>query len=371
MKNWKQTIVILAAVLALTLMVNGAAVAQYITKVYLGDQGDTLVLQSGGKIAGTPGATVVVPGLNVNIPTTVATATPNVSIRNYGLGESLEIQNAAGTPVYAVHKDGSATYTGFSSGGGAVGGAVFVTAPTAVASATPAFGLNNLGADNDTVSIQRRGSVLFTMYNDGSWADVGTATHTGKHTFNGAIAVVGPTAAATTLPAIGADNLGATNDILALSDSGTPVLMVDNGGHVNGGAKGVIVVGPTALATAVPAMIVDNNGAGNVNFEIRKEATPQFAVLNDGSVVGQVLQYGTSGKKIICGTDTITGTGVLAHGLTTPSVVLVSLGQDPDGDADMVTFSNAAATVTAKVWNVEATPNATGAAVDWCVIGTP
>lgn len=42
--------------------------------------------------------------------------------------------------------------------------------------------------------------------------------------------------------------------------------------------------GPTAVATAVPAMYVDNLGAGNVAFEVRDAATPVFQVLNGGAV---------------------------------------------------------------------------------------
>lgn len=92
-----------------------------------------------------------------------------------------------------------------------------------------------------------------------------------------------------------------------------------------------------------------------------------------GVITGGVLQYPTPGLKQICGSSTITGTGALAHGLSTPSYVQVSLNTDANGDHVRVSSANASGTVTAKVWNSALTPVAaqTPVTVDWCVIGTP
>jgi hypothetical protein len=49
------------------------------------------------------------------------------------------------------------------------------------------------------------------------------------------------------------------------------------------------VTGPTAVATATPAMVVNNTGAGNVSFEVRDSATPVFQVLNGGSVAAGAI----------------------------------------------------------------------------------
>lgn len=45
-----------------------------------------------------------------------------------------------------------------------------------------------------------------------------------------------------------------------------------------------VVTGPTAAATATPAAIVNNLGAGNVALEVRDSATPVFRVANGGAV---------------------------------------------------------------------------------------
>jgi len=134
------------------------------------------------------------------------------------------------------------------------------------------------------------------------------------------------------------------------------------------------VSAPTAIASATPAIRINNLGAGNDAVSVEKASTPVFKIGNSGAVTGKVLQYNAaSGQAQICGTTTITGTGTLAHGLATPSYVQVSLGQDATGDGATLSFTNASKTVTAKVWNTALTPAAatTPVAVDWCVIGTP
>jgi hypothetical protein len=82
--------------------------------------------------------------------------------------------------------------------------------------------------------------------------------------------------------------------------------------------------------------------------------------------------YGTTPVSEICGSQIITGTGYLVTGLTTPAAVGMSLGGDVNYDHSHVSFTNSAATVTAKVWSNALTPVAsgTGVAVDWCVRGT-
>lgn len=138
----------------------------------------------------------------------------------------------------------------------------------------------------------------------------------------------------------------------------------------NGGA---VVKGPTAAATATPALLINNLGVANDALVVAKAGTPVFKVSNAGLVTGNVLQYGSSGQKVVCNTSTITGTGTLAHGLATPSVVMVSLAGDANGDHARVSSTNASATVTVKTWSSALTPApaTTPVAVDWCVIGTP
>lgn len=135
----------------------------------------------------------------------------------------------------------------------------------------------------------------------------------------------------------------------------------------------LVVIGPTAAASATPAQIVNNLGAANDILVLADSGTPVFKVGNGGTVTGNVLRYGSAGQAIICGSTTITGTGALPHALATPQFVQVSLAQDVTGDCARPSYTNAGATVTAKCWNSALTPApaTTPVAVDWCVIGTP
>jgi len=58
--------------------------------------------------------------------TAVATSTPGILIKA-GYGNPIEVQNVSATPVFYVDSDGAATYSGFSSGGGAVDGDTTIT----------------------------------------------------------------------------------------------------------------------------------------------------------------------------------------------------------------------------------------------------
>lgn len=50
------------------------------------------------------------------------------------------------------------------------------------------------------------------------------------------------------------------------------------------GANGVTVLtGPTAAATATPAVMVNNTGASNVSFQVQTRGTPWFEVYNSGA----------------------------------------------------------------------------------------
>ncbi len=168
---------------------------------------------------------------------------------------------------------------------------------------------------------------------------------------------------------------GATGDCVSIWNGGNISVYSNQGGSlrfsVNGDSGNVNTAGvlsvkgtPIAYATAIPTPTPANT------------ATPQPTYAYTApTVVPNVLGYGSSGKRLVCGSSVITGTDTIAHGLATPSFVVASLGQDVTYDGESVSFTNAAATVTLKVWgvNVLGTPvaAATPAAVDWCVLGTP
>lgn len=139
-------------------------------------------------------------------------------------------------------------------------------------------------------------------------------------------------------------------------------------------AGGALVVAvPTAAATATPAVYVNNTGATNDLLVLADSGTPVFKVSNSGAVTGQVLRYGSAGAVYVCGSATISGTGTLPHALATPQHVQLSLAQDVTGDCARLSYTNASAVVTAKCFNSAATPAAAkeAAVVDWCVVGVP
>jgi hypothetical protein len=202
--------------------------------------------------------------------------------------------------------------------------------------------------------------------------------------FAGLVVAV-PTTAATATPGIIVNNLG-LGKAIEVQDAGTPVWSIHNGGSVsrtgNDSITGDVsitgagkVAAATAVATATPALVVDSLGAANNLLEVRDAATPVFTVNNGGTVVGNVLQYGSSGEKAVAATASITTTGTVAHGLATVSWAVCTLAQDPHtdaGDAATVSVSIAANTVTAKAWQDDATASTETEVDVYClVIGTP
>ena len=110
-------------------------------------------------------------------PTAVGTATPILRIENDGVSNSLEIRNPGGTPVFYVDVDGNATYTGFSSGGGEVAAPVRIAAATAIATATPAVVVDSLGVSN-LFEIRDAATPVAAVNNGGNWI-FGTVDGTG------------------------------------------------------------------------------------------------------------------------------------------------------------------------------------------------
>lgn len=113
--------------------------------------------------------------------------------------------------------------------------------------------------------------------------------------------------------------------------------------------------------------VVTVSNAGNVDAA----GTLQYGA-NNLYPVG----YGASGQQLVYGTATITGTAVIAHGLTTVTFCQATLGEDPTagaGEAAHVTVTVAANVCTAKVWQDDFVTAATEAnvVVHWLVIGAP
>jgi hypothetical protein len=246
----------------------------------------------------------------VHISGSFGTATPELMVNQPSGGAGNPFEvRAANTPVFQVDSSGNLTY----SGSAACQAPLYVNAGTAVATATPAMFVNSL----------------------------------------------------------------AVSKLFEVRDASTPVFSVLNGGDVVGSgnvaAGAAYFAAPTAIATQTPALFVNNTGAGNVSFEVRKAATPVFAVNNDGSVTGKTLRYATAGQQLVCGSTTVTGSATVATGLTTCTYPLPGLGQDVNGDAAHVSATCSSGNIVLKAWDTALTPaaNQTGAVVTWCAVGTP
>ena len=88
------------------------------------------------------------------------------------------------------------------------------------------------------------------------------------------------------------------------------------------------------------------------------------------------LEYTSSGKELVWGVGSITGTGTASHGLTTVTFAVCTLGEDPtsgSGDAAMCTASVSGNVVTLKTWQDDFVTAATEGTVvvHWLVVGTP
>ena len=205
----------------------------------------------------------------------------------------------------------------------------------------------------------------------------------------GVLRVSAPTTVATATPALVIENAGSSN-FLEIRSGGTPVVVaygVDPGDleiaddFVAGGyiktSDHVSIAAPTTMPTATPALIVNSLGAGHNLLEVRKAATPVFTVRNSGVVVGNVLQYGSSGQRAVAWTSSaITGTITVDHGLTTVTWAVCNLGEDPAagaGDAAHVTVAISENVVTCKVGQDDFVTEATETDVTahCLVIGAP
>jgi hypothetical protein len=146
--------------------------------------------------------------------------------------------------------------------------------------ATPAFEVNQDGSgaimrikDGETpvVEIYNGGASAFT----GDMAITGDVTLTGDLAPAGALAITVPTAEATAISGLDVTQNG-VGEVAEFNDGATELLAIRNGG-------GVVVTGPTAVATAQPVLVVDNQSSVANSFEVRVAATPQVAVSSAGA----------------------------------------------------------------------------------------
>jgi len=139
-----------------------------------------------------------------------------------------------------------------------------------------------------------------------------------------------------------------------------------------------IQIKATSIGTSSPRLEIHNQGVSQ-SFVIRDSGgTPEFIVNSAGGVTANsltaaVLGASASGQKCVYGTQSISNTAAITHGLSTPVAVFLQLAADATGDGLTTSDTNSAAVVTAKVWNSAATPAAgtTPVSVAYFVCGTP
>lgn len=85
--------------------------------------------------------------------------------------------------------------------------------------------------------------------------------------------------------------------------------------------------------------------------------------------------YASAGQQIVYGTSTLTTTATAAHGLTTVTLCLCTLGEDPEtgaGDAAACTTAVSANVCTLKTWQDDfAAATEADVVVHWLVVGAP
>jgi len=194
---------------------------------------------------------------------------------------------------------------------------MYVNAPTAIATATPALMVNSLGVSN-LFEVRDASTPVAQFYNGGG------------------AKIAAPTAIATAVPALVVDSLGVSN-LFEVRDAATPVFAVNNGGAVVAG--GALDVGGTL-----------NYGA------------------NDLYAVG----YASAGQAIVAGvTATFTGTTTVASGLTTVIAAVCVPYTAPAATAATCYATWSGATVTLRSVKADGvTAGDTGTTVNYMIFGT-
>lgn len=112
-------------------------------------------------------------------------------------------------------------------------------------------------------------------------------------------------------------------------------------------------------------------GATADNYETTVTAIDPTAdrTITIGDDTGSVMLTSTPGVFVV-GTNVITGTAAIAHGLTTPQTVQCTLMQDAEANAATCSATISGGTVTIKTWKADGvTPGSVGKIVSWFVGG--
>ncbi|MGD8499066.1 MAG: hypothetical protein PVJ86_00370 [Phycisphaerales bacterium] len=162
-------------------------------------------------------------------PTAIGTATPALLIDSSGVSNILEIRDAA-TPIFTINDGGAVVQVGASthSGGQTINNWLKVAAPTAIATATPAAVVDSLGVSN---ILEVRDAATPVIFVDAAGdLDVDTVTNLDIVDIDAHVHVAVPTAQATATPGFVIDNAGVAN-AFEIRDATTPVAYVDASGN--------------------------------------------------------------------------------------------------------------------------------------------
>jgi hypothetical protein len=116
-----------------------------------------------------------------------------------------------------------------------------------------------------------------------------------------------------------------------------------------------------------------DGATGNTDLEGTLDVA---STINYGADDLYPVGFATSGQQAVYGTDAITGTASAAHGLTTVTFALCTLGEDPEsgaGDGAMCTVSVSGNVVTLDIWQDDFVTAATetDVLIHWLVVGAP
>jgi hypothetical protein len=153
---------------------------------------------------------------------------------------------------------------------------VAIAVPTNIPTSIPGLIVDSRGALGNIIEARQAGTPVWGV------TSAGAETLGMPYALTNYFSVAAPTAVATAVPAVLIDGLGVSRR-LEVRDATWPDFGVDAGGAVK-------VTAPTAIATAQPALSVDSLGVSRL-FEVRDAATPVVAVNNGGKLwVGKGLQ---------------------------------------------------------------------------------
>jgi hypothetical protein len=138
---------------------------------------------------------------------------------------------------------------------------------------------------------------------------------------------------------------------------------------VASGASLTVASGATLTSAVNPVFEGATANDYETTLSITDPTADRTITLPDMSGVALV---GAAANKVIFGSNTITATQVLSHGLTTPLYAFCTLGANASATGNTCSTTIVTSTVTVKTWKPNGTtPGDAGLKVYWQVVGTP